>query len=61
MKHIFYTPKKGNEKVHPREFNLPVLIAKIQTVLRRLEKSTKSKTGILTYKDLLISLNNRYF
>jgi DNA-binding response OmpR family regulator len=49
----------GAEDYITKPYNLPVLIAKIQTVLRRLEKSTMSKTGLLTSQDLAISLNNR--
>ncbi len=49
----------GAEDYITKPYNLPVLIAKIQTVLRRLQKSSKPDIGILSYKDLSISLNSR--
>lgn len=49
----------GAEDYITKPYNLSVLIAKIQTVVRRLEKSSKHDTGLLSYKDLSISLNSR--
>jgi len=47
----------GAEDYITKPYSLPILIAKIQTVLRRLGKSSISES--LSYKDLTISLTNR--
>ncbi|PGS54236.1 response regulator transcription factor [Bacillus sp. AFS041924] len=47
----------GAEDYITKPYSLPILIAKIQTVLRRLGKSSMSES--LSYRDLTISLTNR--
>ncbi|WP_235832753.1 response regulator transcription factor [Gottfriedia acidiceleris] len=47
----------GAEDYITKPYSLPILIAKIQTVLRRLGKSTMTKS--LSFKDITIFLSNR--
>ncbi|WP_223592342.1 response regulator transcription factor [Neobacillus bataviensis] len=49
----------GAEDYITKPYNIPVLIAKIQTVIRRLQNSSKPYISIMSYKDLTISLINR--
>lgn len=49
----------GAEDYITKPYNIPVLIAKIQTVIRRLQNSSKPYISIFSYKDLSISLVSR--